>query len=99
MDRMTDIHPRQLAGLVAIADHGHLGRAAVELQTTPRALSRTLRELERGTGETLLAGGERQARLTASGLRIAESSRAPTRARCGWRTSPTRARSRHCSTT
>jgi DNA-binding transcriptional LysR family regulator len=69
------VRPRQLAGLVAVAEHGHLDRAADELQLTPRALTRSLRELERETGEALLAGDERQVRLTPSGRRIARSAR------------------------
>ena len=68
-----DIRPAQLRQFVTLAQAGSLGAAADALGTTPRALSRSVRELERVTGEPLLAGDTRDLRLSPAGETLAHS--------------------------
>jgi DNA-binding transcriptional LysR family regulator len=70
-----ELPTQQLAVLVAVADRGHLGRAAAELHSDQQAVRRTLRDLETLTGERLFAERARSMRLTPSGHRLATSAR------------------------
>jgi DNA-binding transcriptional LysR family regulator len=70
-----EVPTQQLAVLVAVADRGHLGRAAAELHVPQQAVRRTLRDLEALTGERLLDERARSTRLTPSGQRLAISAR------------------------
>jgi DNA-binding transcriptional LysR family regulator len=70
-----ELPTQQLAVLVAVADRGHLGRAAAELDWDQQAVRRTLRDLETLTGERLFSERARSMRLTPSGHRLAISAR------------------------
>lgn len=66
---------KQLQYLVALADHGHFGRAADACFVTQSTLSAGLRELETLIGITLVERTRRVVRFTPLGLKIAEKAR------------------------
>lgn len=66
---------KQLQYLVALADHGHFGRAADACFVTQSTLSAGLRELESLIGITLVERTRRVVRFTPLGLKIAEKAR------------------------
>jgi len=67
---------RQLDYLVAVADEGHIGRAAAACHVAQPSLSAQLKELERGLGTALVERIGRGIRLTTAGEELAERSRA-----------------------
>ena len=67
---------RQLDYLVAVADEGHIGRAAAACHVAQPSLSAQLKELERGLGTALVERIGRGIRLTTAGEELAEQSRA-----------------------
>jgi DNA-binding transcriptional LysR family regulator len=76
MDDLTlGIRPRQLAQFVTLIDSGDFELAADALQTTPRALAKALRQLERCVGEPLLTPSVQHVALTPTGELMAESAR------------------------
>lgn len=74
---MSDALPtlKQLRHLLAIADHGHFGRAATACHVTQSSLSASLRELEAILQATLVERSTRHVRLTALGQEIAAQAR------------------------
>lgn len=66
---------QQLAYLVALADHGHFGRAAAACHVTQPGLSSQVRELERRLGCVLVERSPRAIRLTPVGEQIADRAR------------------------
>jgi len=66
---------KQLQYLIALADHGHFGRAADACFVTQSTLSAGLRELESLIGITLVERTRRVVRFTPLGLRIADKAR------------------------
>lgn len=66
---------RQLQALVAIADHGTLGRAADALHCSPSALSMQLSALEARIGQVLTERTGRGLRLSAEGERLLPAAR------------------------
>jgi len=66
---------KQLLYLIALADHGHFGRAADACFVTQSTLSAGLRELESLIGITLVERTRRVVRFTPLGLKIAEKAR------------------------
>jgi LysR family hydrogen peroxide-inducible transcriptional activator len=66
---------KQLQYLVALADHGHFGRAADACFVTQSTLSAGLRELESLVGITLVERTRRVVRFTPLGLKIADKAR------------------------
>lgn len=66
---------KQLQYLIALADHGHFGRAADACFVTQSTLSAGLRELESLIGITLVERTRRVVRFTPLGLKIAEKAR------------------------
>lgn len=63
---------KQLQYLVALAAHGHFGRAAESCHVTQSTLSAGIRELETLLGQTLVERTRRVVRFTPLGLAIAE---------------------------
>lgn len=66
---------RQLRHFIAVAERLHFGRAAAALHMSQPPLSRSIRELERRVGATLLARTRRRVELTPEGLRFLEDAR------------------------
>jgi LysR family hydrogen peroxide-inducible transcriptional activator len=66
---------RQLDYLVAVADEGHIGRAAARCHVAQPSLSAQLKELERGLGADIIERVGRGVRLTAAGTELAERAR------------------------
>ena len=66
---------KQLQYLIALADHGHFGKAADACFVTQSTLSAGLRELESLIGITLVERTRRVVRFTPLGLKIAEKAR------------------------
>src|SRR5258706_4723621 len=66
---------RQLRHFLAVAERLHLGRAAAALQISEPALSRSIRELERRLGATLLARTRRRVELTPEGAHFLEEAK------------------------
>ena len=66
---------KQLQYLIALADHGHFGRAADACFVTQSTLSAGLRELESLIGITLVERTRRVVRFTPLGLRVADKAR------------------------
>src|SRR5580693_821554 len=64
---MDRLETRELAYFLAVADELHLGRAAARLGIAQPALSRTVRQLERRLGVTLLERTSRAVSLTEAG--------------------------------
>ncbi len=67
---------QELRYLVAVADHGHFGRAAAACYVSQPTLSTQLRKLERELGVELVERTPRGALLTATGERVVERARA-----------------------
>ncbi len=67
---------RDLQYLVAVADHGHFGRAAEACYVSQPTLSTQLKKLERELGVPLVERSTRGAVLTAAGEEIVRSARA-----------------------
>src|SRR3954463_680921 len=72
----------ELRSLVAAADSGTLGRAALRLHISQPALTKRLQALEQLVGTTLLDRSQRGVTLTPAGRRLYEHAR-PVRARRG----------------
>jgi len=66
---------RQLRHFIAVAERLHFGRAAAALHMSQPPLSRSIRELERRLGATLLARTRRRVELTPEGARFLEEAR------------------------
>jgi DNA-binding transcriptional LysR family regulator len=68
-DHLLGVELRHLLALVAIAEHGSFGRAAVSLGYTQSAVSQQIAALERAVGERLVErpGGPRPVSLTEAG--------------------------------
>jgi LysR family transcriptional regulator, hydrogen peroxide-inducible genes activator len=67
---------RQLDYLVAVAEEGHIGRAAASCHVSQPSLSAQLKELERGLGTAVIERIGRGIRLTATGENLADQARA-----------------------
>src|SRR5688572_10508780 len=65
----------ELRSLVALAAHGHFGRAAEALGVSQPALTKRLQRLEEKVGGELLVRGYRELRLTEAGRLLLEKSR------------------------
>src|SRR6188508_539702 len=61
---------RQLAHLVAIADHGHFGRAAAAAHVTQSTLSASLKALEATLGAALVDRGTHRVIVTPLGHKV-----------------------------
>jgi LysR family hydrogen peroxide-inducible transcriptional activator len=70
------VNIRDLQYLVAVADHGHFGRAAEACYVSQPTLSTQLKKLERELGVDLVERSTRGAVLTAAGQEIVRSARA-----------------------
>lgn len=66
---------RQLEYLVAVADEGHVGRAAARCHVAQPSLSAQLKELERGLGTAVIERVGRGIRLTSAGDELAAQAR------------------------
>ncbi len=66
---------RQLRHFIAVAEHLHFGRAAAALHMSQPPLSRSIQDLERRLGATLLARTRRRVELTPAGVRFLEESK------------------------
>lgn len=66
---------RQLRYVVAVAEHGHFGRAAAELHMAQPALSRAVRQFEADLGAELFARSTRSVALTAAGAELVPEAR------------------------
>ena len=64
---VTDLDLRVVRYFVAVAEHGHFGRAAAALHVTQPSLSRQVRRLERDLGTPLLDRTPQGSRLTDAG--------------------------------
>lgn len=66
---------RQLRALVAIADHGHYGRAADSVNLTQPAITQRIQALERELGTQLLTRTAREVNLTPAGQTLIDHAR------------------------
>lgn len=66
---------RQLRHFIAVAERLHFGRAAAALHISQPPLSRSIRDLERRVGATLLARTRRRVELTPEGARFLEQAK------------------------
>lgn len=73
---MTRPSLQQLQYLVAVADHGHFGRAAAACYVSQPGLSAQVRELERRLGTALVERSQKGALLTERGAAAVERARA-----------------------
>lgn len=76
MDGEPDVELRLLRSFVAVADHLHFGRAALELRIAQPALSQQVRRLEQEVGVELLTRTSRSVALTPAGEVLRERARA-----------------------
>lgn len=67
--------PRQLRYLVALAEHGHFGRAAAACNVTQSTLSAGLKELEASLGVTLVERTRRSVLVTPLGQQVVARAR------------------------
>jgi len=67
--------PRQLRYLVALAEHGHFGRAAAACSVTQSTLSAGLKELEATLGVTLVERTRRSVLVTTLGQQVVQRAR------------------------
>lgn len=72
----VDLHPRLLRQLITLAEAGDIDSAAERLGSTPSALRRSMRRLERQVGCTLFAPDSRVLRLTDDGLAVVRAAAA-----------------------
>lgn len=72
---MVQINFRDLRYLVAVADHGHFGRAASACYVSQPTLSTQLKKLEQYLGVQLIERTNKQVMLTPTGRSIADRSR------------------------
>ncbi|MBO1754955.1 LysR family transcriptional regulator [Allobranchiibius sp. CTAmp26] len=70
-----DLDLRKLRYFVALAEHGHFGRAAESLYIAQPVLSRQIRALERELGCPLLTRTTRSVQLTTAGRQLQEEAR------------------------
>src|SRR2546427_8436879 len=63
---MTGFAYNELACFLAVAEHGHFGRAAAALQLTQPAVSKIVRRVEQGVGAALFTRGTHGVALTRS---------------------------------
>src|SRR5437667_269069 len=70
----------QLRSFVAVAEHGHVSRAAASLFLTQAAVTQQVRNFERALGLQLLERDGRGVRLTDAGRSMADACRAALRA-------------------
>src|SRR5437660_6207736 len=70
----------QLRSFVAVAEHGHVSRAAASLFLTQAAVTQQVRHFERAVGLQLLERDGRRVRLTDAGRSLADACRAAMRA-------------------
>lgn len=66
---------KQLRYFVALAEHGHFGRAAAASYVSQSAFSAAIKELETALGARLVDRTNRQVTITASGREVAERAR------------------------
>ena len=71
----TKLELRQLRAFVAIADHGHYGRAAESVSLTQPAITQRIQALERELGTQLLTRTSRGVHLTPVGEALIEHAR------------------------
>ncbi len=67
-----DVELRQLRYLVAVSDHGSIGKAASALRLTAPTVARQLTDLERRIGTALIERGRSGSGLTATGWELVE---------------------------
>ena len=72
---MTGFAYNELACFLAVAEHGHFGRAAAALQLTQPAVSKIVRRVEQGVGAALFTRGTHGVALTSSGQLFMEPAR------------------------
>jgi DNA-binding transcriptional LysR family regulator len=72
---MDRLETRELAYFLAVADELHFGRAAARLGIAQPALSKTVRQLERRLGVTLLERTSRAVALTDAGQVLSREAR------------------------
>src|SRR6202042_2091712 len=72
---MDRLETRELAYFLAVADELHFGRAAARLGIAQPALSKTVRQLERRLGVTLLERTSRAVALTEAGRVLSREAR------------------------
>src|SRR5437762_12082473 len=70
----------QLRSFVAVAEHGHVSRAAASLFLTQAAVTQQIRNFEHALGLQLLERDGRGVRLTGAGRSVADTCRAALRA-------------------
>lgn len=70
-----DLDLRKLRYFVAVAEHGHFGRAAESLYIAQPVLSRQVRALEKELGATLLVRTTRSVELTPAGEQLLDDAR------------------------
>ncbi|GAA1458197.1 LysR family transcriptional regulator [Williamsia maris] len=70
-----DLDLRKLRYFVAVAEHGHFGRAAEALYIAQPVLSRQVRALEKELGATLLVRTTRSVELTPAGEQLRDDAR------------------------
>lgn len=72
---MTGFAYNELACFLAVAEHGHFGRAAAALQLSQPAVSKIVRRVEQGVGAALFKRGTHGVALTSSGQLFMEPAR------------------------